>query len=116
MIEISERNKSFSEHVLEENEYDLDGEERCPDGQEQKKVCEFKIDNHQEHNKKRGLSLFDFELKQIKWVNLIFLTWLHIFAVYGYFHALFNPVRFFTGLWVSVLSISSGLGMSVGKQ
>ena len=112
MTELLEVNNNFLKNVLDENESDLDGEENFLEDQ----VCEFTLKNDQDNDTKKRYSIFDIKLKQIKWINLIFLTWLHIFAVYGYIHGLFNPVRFFTVIWVSVISFSSGLGMSVGKH
>ena len=62
----------------------------------------------------KGVRLFGYLVTEIKWVNLLFLVVLHVMAVYGLVHAMLIDVKFFTAIFVSLLSIFSGLGMSVG--
>ena len=105
--------QSDSERNIDESEGSA---EQMSEKNIDQKVCEIRIDSNPDESLKKGISFLGFELKQIKWINLIFLIWLHLFALYGYVHGLFSPVRIFTVIWVSLLSIFSGLGMSVGKS
>ncbi|CAG2115419.1 unnamed protein product, partial [Medioppia subpectinata] len=65
-------------------------------------------------NHKKVCKLFGYGLSEIKWSNVVFLLSVHILAVYGFFHGLTTDVTLGTVIFVSVLSIFSGLGMSVG--
>ena len=71
-----------------------------PDQGESEEVTKFKV--------------FDYNISDIKWRNVIFLLFLHIFAIYGFVHALLVEIKFFTVVFVITLSLFSGLGISVG--
>ena len=59
-------------------------------------------------------TIFGYRFSQIKWSNVIFLTVMHVLAVYAYYHAIFHTVHLFTFIFVITLSSASGFGMSVG--
>jgi len=68
--------------------------------------CENVLDSQ-----KSIITIFGHKPSEIKWTNVIWLTILHVAAIYGYVHGLLNPVRFLTVWFVSLLSQFSGLGM-----
>jgi stearoyl-CoA desaturase (delta-9 desaturase) len=59
-------------------------------------------------------TIFGYRPSQIKWSNVIFLSVMHVLAVYAYLHSCFNPVHLFTLFFVIFISSFSGFGMSVG--
>lgn len=62
------------------------------------------------------LKIFGHTFNEIKWRNVFFLIFLHVFAIYGYVHALLVEIKFFTAIFAITLSLFSGLGLSVGKR
>ena len=63
-----------------------------------------------------GWSLFGFPISQIKWSNIILLSIVHVFGVYGFFYATFFGIKFWTIFFAFFLGGVSGLGMSVGAH
>ncbi len=70
--------------------------------------CESEQSN-QTSNKK--FKIFGYEISQIKWTNVIWLIVIHSLAIYAYIHALLNPVKIWTLVFVSIIAALSGFGM-----
>ncbi|CAG2119444.1 unnamed protein product, partial [Medioppia subpectinata] len=65
---------------------------------------------------KKQLTIFGYRLAQIKWTNILWLIVIHALTLYAYCHALVNPVKTWTLVFVSVIGLLSGFGMSVGAH
>jgi len=73
-------------------------------------TCESNDSSGGTPNKK--FKIFGFESSQIKWSNVVWLIVIHSLAVYAYIHALINPVKIWTLVFVSIIAALSGFGMS----
>ena len=64
-----------------------------------------------ESNNKSKFTLFGYPFTQIKWFNVVFLTVMHILAIYGYYHCVITPIKALTvGFHLyNILCLWSGL-------
>ena len=65
------------------------------------------IENEEKGSK---FKLFGYRLSQIKWFNVVFLTVMHILAIYGYYHCIISQIKALTVTFIYVISIASGIG------
>jgi hypothetical protein len=70
--------------------------------------CESNESNETSNKK---FKIFGYEVSQIKWTNVIWLIVIHSLAIYAYIHALLNPVKIWTLVFVSIIAALSGFGM-----
>ena len=64
-----------------------------------------------EDNIKSKFTLFGYRLSQIKWFNVVFLTAMHILAIYGFYHCIVSPIKALTVTFSYIISIASGIGL-----
>jgi hypothetical protein len=70
-----------------------------------------KIDIEEKYDSNSGCTCFGYKPSQIKWTNVIWLIVIHSLAIYAYIHALLNPVKVWTVVFVSIIAALSGFGM-----
>ncbi len=70
-----------------------------------------KIDIEEKCDSNSGFTFFGYKPSQIKWTNVIWFIVIHSLAIYAYIHALLNPVKIWTLVFVSIIAALSGFGM-----
>jgi len=121
-VELNAGDKRESVVNLEESENEKQNEETAQLNANKKKETILDLDESDEKIKEiidkeppSKFTIFGYRPSQLKWSNIIWLTVIHILAVYGYIHAMFNPIKFLTFCFTFIISAASGFGMSVGK-
>ncbi|CAG2114367.1 unnamed protein product, partial [Medioppia subpectinata] len=101
--------------IKEDNLDELEGES-CED--------DIDLDNNNQNNDQKikqcdsnkGFTIFGYSWRQIKWRNVVFLTLMHILAVYGYYHCIVVPIKALTVTFIYIISCASGIGILVGSH
>ncbi|XP_054159352.1 acyl-CoA desaturase 1-like [Oppia nitens] len=60
--------------------------------------------------------IFGYRWSQIKWSNVLFLSAMHILAIYGYYHCIVSPIKVLTVSFIYIISCASGIGILVGSH
>jgi hypothetical protein len=74
-------------------------------------TCESNESNESNETSNKKFKIFGYEISQIKWTNVLWLALIHTLAIYAYIHALLNPVKIWTLVFVSIIAALSGFGM-----
>ena len=65
---------------------------------------------------KSRFTIFGYAPSQIKWLNVLWLAFIHLLALVGYAYLALYPVKFWSVWWTIFLGLISGFGVSVGAH